>query len=227
MSASFPSAQPRTFAVSPSRVLRNTYLLLTLSLLPTFVGAYFGVGLNFSVLAEHPILGTVGMVMLMLGFLAAINATRNSGYGVILLLGFTGTLGLLLGPLLQLALGASNGAELIALAAAGTSTIFLVMAGIAVTARRDFSFLGKFLLVGLVLLILASLANTYFQVPALTLTLAAVSVLLFSMFVLHDVSRIVTGGETNYVMAALAVYLDLYNLFTGLLRLLIGFAAED
>jgi len=149
-----------------------------------------------------------------------VSAARNSGLGVILLLGFTFVMGVLLGPILQVALKLSNGTEVIGLAAGGTSAIFFVLAGIASTTKRDFSFLGKFLTVGIVLLIIASLANLFFQIPALALALSGVAVLLFSGFLLFDVSRIVNGGETNYVMATLSIYLDIYNLFINLLNIL-------
>jgi len=135
-------------------------------------------------------------------------------------------MGLFLGPILQVAAGLSNGGQIVALAAGGTAAIFLTLAGIATTSKRDFSFLGKFLMIGLVMLILASLANLFFQIPALALTLSGVAVLLFSGLLLFDISRIVNGGETNYVMATLAVYLDLYNIFVNLLQLLMAFMGD-
>ena len=209
-----------------NKVLRNTYMMLGLTMIPTVIGAFFGMSMNFSFMAEHPIMGTLGMLAVMFGLFFAISATRNSGLGVVLLLALTGFMGLMLGPILQVALGLSNGTEIVGLAAGGTGAIFLTLAGIATTTKKDFSFLGKFLLVGIVLLILASLANLFFQVPALSLTLSAVAVLLFSGFILYDVSRIVNGGETNYVMATLALYLDIYNLFVNLLQLLMAFMGE-
>ncbi len=135
-------------------------------------------------------------------------------------------MGVMLGPILQVALNLRNGAEIVGLAAGGTGAIFLTLAGIATTTKKDFSFLGKFLMVGIVLLILASLANIFFQIPALALTLSAVAILLFSGFLLYDVSRVVNGGETNYVMATLAIYLDIYNIFVNLLQLLMAFMGE-
>lgn len=209
-----------------NKVLRNTYMMLGLTMIPTIIGAFFGMSMNFSFMAEHPIMGTLGMLAVMLGLFFGINATRNSGLGVVLLLVLTGFMGLMLGPILQVALGLSNGGEIVGLAAGGTGAIFLTLAGIATTTKKDFSFLGKFLLVGIVLLILASLANLFFQIPALALTLSAVAVLLFSGFLLYDVSRVVNGGETNYVMATLAIYLDIYNIFVNLLQLLMAFMGE-
>jgi modulator of FtsH protease len=208
------------------KVLRNTYMMLGLTMIPTVIGAFFGMSMNFSFMAQHPIMGALGMLAVMFGLFFGISATRNSGLGVVLLLVLTGFMGLMLGPILQVALGFRNGAELVGLAAGGTGAIFLTLAGIATTTKKDFSFLGKFLLVGIVLLILASLANLFFQIPALTLTLSAVAILLFSGFLLYDVSRVVNGGETNYVMATLAIYLDIYNIFVNLLQLLMAFMGE-
>jgi len=203
-----------------NKVLRNTYMLLGLSLVPTVIGALIGMSMSFSFMALHPLMYTLVMFGVMMGLFFAIQANRNSSLGVVLLLALTGFMGLMLGPILQMALGFSNGGQIIGLAAGGTAAIFLVLAGIATTSKRDFSFLGKFLMIGIVLLILASLANLFFQIPALALTLSAVGVLLFSGFILFDVNRIVNGGETNYVMATLSIYLDIYNLFVSLLRLL-------
>jgi modulator of FtsH protease len=212
--------------VATHRVLRNTYMLLGLSLIPTALGAFIGMNMNFSFMAGSPIISTLLMIAVMFGMLWAVQANRDSGLGVVLLLAFTGVMGLFLGPILQVAAGLSNGGQIVTLAAGGTAAIFLTLAGIATTSKRDFSFLGKFLMIGLVMLILASLANLFFQIPALALTLSGVAVLLFSGLLLFDISRIVNGGETNYVMATLAVYLDLYNIFVNLLQLLMAFMGE-
>jgi modulator of FtsH protease len=209
-----------------NKVLRNTYLLLAISLVPTVIGAFVGLSLNFAWAAQHPFMFAIGGLALVFGMFYAISAARNSGLGVVLLLGLTFIMGVLLGPILQVALSFSNGTELVAMAAGGTSIIFFVLAGIATTSKRDFSFMGKFLFVGLILLIVASLANIFFQVPALSLALSGIAVLLFSGFLLYDVSRVVNGGETNYIMATLAIYLDIYNLFVNLLQLLMAFAGN-
>jgi modulator of FtsH protease len=161
------------------------------------------------------------------GMFAAISANRNSSIGVVLLLGLTFVLGLLLGPILQHALNLSNGGQIVGLAAGGTGVILMTMAGIATTTKKDFSFMGKFLLVGIILLIVASLANIFLQIPAMQLALSGVGVLLFSGFILYDVSRIVTGGETNYIMATLSLYMSIYNLFTSLLQLLMGLMGSN
>ncbi len=213
-------------ALAQNRVLRNTYLLLAITMIPTVIGAVVGVNTSFSWLRAYPIAGPIGMFLVMMGLLFGVTKLRNSVWGVGLLLAFTFVAGWFLGPILQVALGLKNGAQLIGLAAGGTGVIFATMAGIATVTKRDFSFMGKFLLVGLILLIVASLANLFFQIPALALTISAVAVLLFSLFILYDVSRIVTGGETNYVMATMAIYLNIYNLFVHLLNLLMVFAGN-
>ena len=176
-------------ALGQNRVLRNTYMLLAITMIPTIIGAMVGVNTNFSFLRAYPIMGPIGMFLVMMGLLFGVTKLRNSVWGIGLLLAFTFVAGWFLGPILQVALGLSNGAQLVGLAAGGTGVIFATMAGIATVTKRDFSFLGKFLIVGLVLLIVASLANLFFQIPALALTLSAVAVLLFSVFILYDVSR--------------------------------------
>jgi modulator of FtsH protease len=213
-------------ALAQNRVLRNTYLLLAITMIPTVIGAMVGVNTSFSWLRAYPIAGPIGMFLVMMGLLFGVTKLRNSVWGVGLLLAFTFVAGWFLGPILQTALGLKNGAQLIGLAAGGTGVIFATMAGIATVTKRDFSFMGKFLIVGLVLLIVASLANLFFQIPALALTISAVAVLLFSLFILYDVSRIVTGGETNYIMATMGIYLNVYNLFVHLLNLLMVFAGN-
>ena len=222
METNYQVASSQTSALSTHRVLRNTYLLLGLTMVPTVIGAFMGVSMNFSWLAQNPILGTLGMLAVMIGLIFGIRATSNSAVGVVLLLGLTFVMGLFLGPILQVALNLRNGAELVGMAAGGTGIIFLTLAGIATTTKKDFSFIGNFLFVGLILLIVAMLANLFFQIPALSLALSGVAVLLFSGFILYDVSRVVNGGETNYIMATLAIYLDIYNLFVNLLHILMA-----
>ncbi|HWT28095.1 MAG TPA: Bax inhibitor-1/YccA family protein [Methylophilaceae bacterium] len=217
-----------TQALSPEshKVLRNTYMMLGLTMVPTVIGAVVGMSMNFAWAAQHPIMFAIGSLALIFGLFFGISANRNSSLGVVLLLALTFILGMMLGPILQVALQLRNGAQLVGLAAGGTGIIFLTLAGIATTSKKDFSFLGNFLLVGIILLIIASLANMFFQVPAIALALSGVAVLLFSGFILYDVSRIVNGGETNYVMATLAIYMDIYNLFVNLLQLLMALLGE-
>jgi len=213
--------------LATNRVLRNTYALLGLTMIPTVIGAFIGMSINFSVAQQHPFMFAIGAMAVMYGLFAAIAANRNSSVGVVILLGLTFLLGMLLGPILQHALHLSNGAQIVGLAAGGTGIILMTLAGIATTSKKDFSFMGKFLMVGIVLMIVASLANIFLQIPAMALAMSAVGVILFSGFILYDVSRIVNGGETNYVMATLGLYLSIYNLFTSLLQLLMGLMGSN
>ena len=220
------TSQTTELALSTNKVLRNTYMLLGLSMIPTVIGAMIGISMNFSFMAQSPILGFIIMMAVMFGLFWGISKNRDNGLGVVLLLGLTFFMGMMLGPILQVALHLRNGAQLVGLAAGGTGVIFFGLATIATVTKKDFSFMGKFLFIGLILLIVASLANLFFQIPAMQLTISAIAVLIFSGFILFDVSRIVTGGETNYIMATLAIYLDIYNLFINLLQLLMALAGE-
>jgi modulator of FtsH protease len=145
---------------------------------------------------------------------------------VVLLLGFTFFMGLMLSGLLRVALGLANGGQLIALAGGGTAAVMFVMAGVATTSKRDFSNMGKFLFIALIALLVAVVANLFLQIPALALTISTLAIVLFSAFLLYDLSRIVNGGETNYISATLAVYLNLYNIFANLLSLLMAFTGQ-
>jgi len=220
------TTQTKELTVVRNKVLRNTFWMLGLTMIPTVVGAMIGMSTNFTFLAQSPIMGPLVMLAMMLGLMFAVSATRNSIWGIILLFGFTFVAGWWLGPMLQYALHFKNGAQLVGIAAGGTGVIFFTLAGIATVTRKDFGFMGNFLFVGLVLLIIASIANLFFAMPAASLAISAVAVLLFSGFILYDVSRIVNGGETNYVMATLGIYLSIYNLFLSLLYLLLAFSGE-
>ncbi|MGA7748933.1 MAG: Bax inhibitor-1 family protein, partial [Gallionella sp.] len=147
-------------------------------------------------------------------------------WGIAALLGFTLAMGFFLGPILQVALHLKNGAQLVGMAAGGTGIIFFSLATLATVTKRDFTFMGKFLFIGVILLIVASLANMFFLIPALALTISAIAVLIFSAYILFDIGRIVQGGETNYVMATMSLYLDIYNIFINLLNLLMAFSGE-
>ena len=224
-------ANPQTYpgsgqqALAQNQVLRNTYLLLALTMVPTIIGALIGMRTG-AIIMQHPILSSLLMIGGVIGLQFAIAANRNSGLGVALLLAMTLLLGWWIGPLLTVALALKNGPQLVGLAAGGTGVIFFVMAGIATTTRRDFSFMGKFLFVGMVVLLLALIANMFLQIPALALTISALVVVVFSLFLLHDVSRIVNGGETNYIMATTGVYLSLINIFANLLQLLMALSGD-
>ncbi len=218
--------QTPALAVEQNKVLRNTYMMLGLTMIPTVIGAFIGTSINFSFMAQHPIMSSLLMFGVMMGMLFAVTALRNSVWGIVALLGFTFVAGVFLGPILQVALHFKNGAQLVGMAAGGTGIIFLSLATLATVTKKDYSFMGKFLFIGLIMLVVASFANMFFQVPALALTISAIAVMIFSAYILFDVSRIVHGGETNYVMATLSLYLDIYNLFINLLQLLMAFSGE-
>ena len=215
-----------SLAAEQNRVLRNTYMMLAMTMIPTVIGAFIGVSVNFSFMVLHPLMGSLMMFGAMMGLLFAVTALRNSVWGILALLCFTLVAGIFLGPILQFALHLRNGAQLIGMAAGGTGLIFFSLATITTVTKKDFSFMGKFLFIGLILLIIASLANMFFAIPALSLTISAIAVLIFSAYIMFDISRIIQGGETNYVMATMALYLDIYNIFINLLNLLMAFSGE-
>jgi len=223
-----PGAQPVAVDTSAQhRVLRNTYWLLALTMIPTVIGAMAGASFQYgAIFKAYPIMAPLGMFLVMLGLLFGVSAARNSVWGVVLVFAFTFVAGFFLGPILQHAFALRNGGQLVALSGGMTGAILFAMAGIATVTKKDFSFMGKFLFVGLVLLVVASLANLFFQIPALQLTLSAVSVLIFSAYILYDVSNIIHGGQTNYVMATVNLYLDIYNIFVSLLNLLMAFSGQ-
>ena len=225
-SSSLPPTRVET-AVDSNRVLRNTYWLLALSMLPTVAGAFAGMQFNFiSLFKAAPIMTPLLMFGAMLGSLFVVTRLRNSAWGVAALFGFTFISGLMLTPILTVAAGFRNGGQLVALSGGLTAAVFFALAAYATVSKRDFAFLGKFLFVGLVLLIVASLTNIFLQVPALALTISAVAVMIFSLYLLHDLSNIIRGGETNYVMATLNLFLDLFNIFVSLLNLLLAFSGQ-
>ena len=226
-----PMMAPRTGSISPAlaqnRVLRNTYLLLAISLVPTIVGAWLGVQLHFQLVsAAHPAIGFMAFLLIAFGFFYGIEKTKNSGLGVALLLGFTFFMGLMLSRLLAMVLGLANGWNLIALAFGGTAIVFAAMSAVATSTKRDLSGMGKFLFIGVVMLLVAGFANIFLQLPAMTIAFSLIAIAIFSAFMVYDVNRIVTGGETNYITATLALYLDIYNVFVNLLALL-GITSSD
>ena len=221
-------ASPQTSEQSSAqnRVLRNTYMLLALSMIPTVIGAFAGIQLNFSFMPGSPLIGFILFLGMAFGFMYGIEKYKNSSVGVALLLGFTFFMGLMLSRILQVALGFSNGGSMIAMAAGGTGAVFFTMATIATVSKRDFSGMGKFLFIGMIVILLAALANIFFQIPALSLAISAAAVMIFSAYILYDISRIVQGGETNYVSATLSVYLSIYNVFVSLLQLIMALTGE-
>ena len=222
-----PLPQAGTLAAEQSRVLRNTYWLLALTMLPTSAGAFAGTQFNLArVFMAYPIVAPLVMFGVMIGSLFVVTALRNTVWGIVALFGFTFIAGLALTPILTYAAGFRNGGQLVALAGGMTAVIFFALATVATVTKKDFSFMGKFLFVGLILVIVASLVNLFLQIPALSLTISAIAVLLFSAYILFDVSRIVNGGETNYVMATMSLFLNIYNLFISLLNILLAFTGQ-
>ena len=206
-----------------NKVLRNTYAMLGLTMIPTVIGAMVGVNMNFAwMMAASPIMLFIGVMATVYGMSWLVAKNANNAAGVWLLFAFTFLLGMLLGPILQAALNLSNGAQLIGLAAGGTAISFLTLSAIASSTKRDFSFMGKFLTIGMVLVIVAILANFFFKIPALSLTISAVVVMLMAGFILYEINQIVRGGQTNYIMATMSIYISLHNMFTHLLSLLMS-----
>ena len=218
----FPSSADRGYGVSQEqrhKVMRNTYWLLALSLLPTVLGAWLGVATGIT----QSLNGGLGLIVFLggaFGFMYAIEKTKNSAAGVPVLLGFTFFMGLMLSRMIGAILGFSNGAELIMTAFAGTAGVFLVMASVASVVKRDLSGMGKWLFVGAMVLIVGSVINIFVGSTAGMMAISVAAIGIFSAFMLYDLKRILDGGETNYISATLALYLDLFNVFQSLLALL-------
>ena len=201
------------------RVLRNTYWLLALSLLPTVLGAWIGVETGIT----RALSGGMGMIVFLagaFGFIFAIEKTKNSAAGVPVLLAFTFFMGLMLSRMIAAVLGFSNGAELVMTAFGGTAGVFVVMASLATVIKRDLSGMGKFLMVGALVLMVGAIVNVFVGSTAGMMAISVATIAIFSAFMLYDLKRIMDGGETNYISATLALYLDLFNVFQGLLALL-------
>ena len=213
-------------AAQRNKVLRNTYWLLSLSMIPTVLGAWVGVQTGIAA-AMSPMVGLIVFMAGAFGFMYAIEKNKNSAAGVPLLLAFTFFMGLMLSRLVGTVLGLSNGASLIMLAFAGTGGIFLGMATLSSVIKRDLSSMGKFLFIGMILVFIAGIANVFIQSSALMITLSVLVIGIFSAFILHDLKRVRDGEETNYITATLGVYLSLYNVFQSLLALLGIFGGEQ
>ena len=219
----FGSAVATDNALIRNRVLRNTYWLLALSMIPTVLGA--AIGVTFGVPIPRGFLGALLFLGIAFGFFYAIEKNKHSGLGVALLLGFTFFMGLMLTPLLQRTLGFANGGSLIMTAFGGTAAVFAGLASYATVSKRDFSMMGKWLFAAVIILMLASIANIFLGMSALSIVISVLVIAVFSAYILFDVQQIVNGGETNYISATLALYLDVYNIFTALLNLL-GLAGD-
>ena len=213
-----PMPNARTESVLASnKMIRNTYMLLSMTLLFSALTA----GLSLAMRLPHP-----GMIITLVGYFGLLFLTtklRNSGWGIVSVFALTGFMGYTLGPIIGYYLGLPNGGQTVMMAMAGTAIIFLSLSGYALTTRKDFSFMGGFLMVGVLLAFLAGLGAIFFEIPALSLTVSAAFVLLMSGLILYETSNIIHGGETNYVMATVSLYVTIFNLFTSLLQLL-GFA---
>jgi modulator of FtsH protease len=202
-----------------NRVLRNTYWLLALSMVPTVLGAWVGVASGLTQLLS-PGIGLVVFMVGAMGFMFAIEKTKNSAAGVPILLGFTFFMGLMLARLIGMVLGFKNGGSLIMLAFGGTGAIFFGMATLTTVIKRDLGSMSKFLFIGVIMLLVAGLANLFIQSSALMITVSVLAIGIFSAFILVDLKRVQDGVETNYISATLGVYLSLYNVFSNLLALL-------
>jgi modulator of FtsH protease len=212
-------------AVDRNRVLRNTYWLLALSLLPTVLGAWVGLSTGIAQ-AMSPGISLIVFLAGSFGLIYAIEKTKNSSAGVYLLLAFTFFMGLMLSRMLAMVLGFKNGPSLVMTAFGGTAVVFFAMATLATVIKRDLSGMGKFLFVGAIIVFVGFLVNFFLQSSALMLTLLVVCLGVFSAFMLYDIKRVIDGGETNYVSATLAIYLDMFNVFQSLLALLGIFGGE-
>ncbi len=202
-----------------NRVLRNTYWLLALSMVPTVLGAWLGVSTGIA-RAMSPGISMIVFLAGAFGFMFAIEKTKNSAAGVPILLAFTFFMGVMLSRLVGAVLGLNNGASLIMMAFAGTGTIFLGMATLSSIIKRDLTSMGKWLFIGAIMLLVAGIANFFFQSTALMMALAVLAVGIFSAFILYDLKRVQDGLETNYITATLGVYLSIYNVFQSLLVIL-------
>ncbi|ATE58914.1 Bax inhibitor-1/YccA family protein [Thauera sinica] len=206
--------------LSTNKVIRNTYMLLSMTLAFSAVTA----GASMALGLPHP-----GIILTLIGYFGLLFLTtrfRNSSLGVLFVFALTGFMGFTLGPIVSKYLAMPNGTQIVMQAMAGTAVIFLGLSAYALTSRKDFSFMGGFLFVGMLVAFLAGLGAVFFSIPALSLTVSAAFVLLMSGLILYETSNIIHGGETNYVMATVSLYVSIYNLFTSLLHLL-GFMNDD
>ncbi|HAJ14435.1 MAG: Bax inhibitor-1 family protein [Hydrogenophaga sp.] len=225
---SLPTYGRSSSALSATRnkVMRNTYWLLALSLLPTALGAWVGLRTGIAM----GLTGGIGLVVFLGGafaFMFAIEKTKHSATGVAVLLAFTFFMGLMLSRILGMVLGLKNGSDLVMTAFGGTAGVFLVMANLSTIIKRDLSGMGKWLFAGALAILIGGVINVFVGSPAAFAAIATLAILVFSLYLLYDLKRIVDGGETNYIAATLGLYLSLYNIFQSLLALLGIFGGED
>ena len=202
-----------------NRVLRNTYWLLALSMLPTVLGAWLGVETGLSKVLS----GWMGLIVILVGgfgFIYAIEKTKNSAAGVPVLLGFTFFMGLMISSLIAAVLGFKNGSSLVMTAFGGTAGVFFVMASLASVIKRDLSGMGKWLFVGAIVIMVGGIINVFVGSSVGMMVISMMGIAIFSAYMLYDIKQIVDGGETNYISATLALYLDIINVFQSLLALL-------
>ncbi|MCP5425914.1 MAG: Bax inhibitor-1/YccA family protein [Gammaproteobacteria bacterium] len=218
---SIPTSPSVPSELTANKVLRNTYMLLSMTLL--FSALMAGVAMATQMPPMHWLLTIAGYF----GLLYLTTALRNSVWGIAAVFALTGFMGLTLGPILNLYLGLPNGPQVVMTALAGTGVIFLSLSGYALVTRKDFSFMGAFLMVGILVAFLASIGGLLFNLPGLSLAVSAMFVLLMSGMILYQTSEIIHGGETNYIMATVSLYISLYNLFLSLLQLLTAFSGDD
>ena len=216
-----PSAEIR------QEVLKNTYMLLALSLLPTAIGALLGINFSFMFLRTSPIMGSLLLMAGLYFMMFMVEKNKNSFAGIVWMMLFTFMMGLLLGPLLQFALRVPNGGSLILLAALLTSAVFFVMSAIAFVVIKEMTFLTNFLAVGGVVLFIAIIASIFLRTPVFHLMICGAFVIFSSLMILWQLNQIVRGGETNYISATLTLYVSLYNLFTSLLQIILAFSGSD
>jgi modulator of FtsH protease len=207
-------------ALATNKVLRNTYMLLSMTLM--FSALCAGV----AVMTNMPPLGMVVTLVGYFGLLFLTTRFRDSGLGLLFVFALTGFMGLTLGPIVNMYLSLPNGEQIVMTAMGGTGVIFLGLSGYALTTRKDFSFIGGFLMVGILVAFLAGIASLFLSMPGLSLAVSAMFVLLMSGLILYQTSQIIHGGETNYIMATVTLYVSIYNLFVSLLQLLGAFGDE-
>jgi modulator of FtsH protease len=211
----------RESVLATNSVIRNTYLLLSMTLIFSAFTAAVSMVMRMPPMTY---LVSVGIAFVLIWFVLPRSANKASGLGVVFAI--TGLLGFSLGPILNMYLALGNGSQIIATALGGTGAIFLGLSGYALATRRDFSFLGGFLFTGFIVVLLAALANIFLAIPALSLTISGAVIMIMSGFILFDTSRMINGGETNYILATISLYLSIFNIFISLLQIL-GFAGGD